>query len=210
MAYFPFFVDITGRPGLIIGGGTVALRKVEKLLPYGPVLTVVAERFCPDLAEMEGIIRIPRPFRATDVEGMAFVIAATDSREVNHKAAEICGRHNILVNVVDDREACGFLFPALVSRGTLSVGISTGGASPTAAIWLKEQIDHLLPENFGQTLRWLDSWRKELRQALPGELRRTRAFQALFRKCLDRGGPCSEAEVRNVVAEYQQMEEHHG
>ena len=42
MAYFPFFVDLTGRTGLLVGGGTVALRKAEKLLPYGPALTVVA------------------------------------------------------------------------------------------------------------------------------------------------------------------------
>ncbi len=33
MGYFPFFVDIAGRNGLIVGGGRVALHKLEKLLP---------------------------------------------------------------------------------------------------------------------------------------------------------------------------------
>ena len=44
MGYFPFFMDIAGKKGVIVGGGKVAARKVEKLIPFGPVLTVVASR----------------------------------------------------------------------------------------------------------------------------------------------------------------------
>ena len=46
MAYFPMFVELEGRPCLIVGGGAVALRKARKLLPYGPCLTVVAQSLC--------------------------------------------------------------------------------------------------------------------------------------------------------------------
>lgn len=208
MAYFPFFMDIAGQPGLIIGGGTVALRKVEKLLPYGPELTVVSPDFCPELEEMEGIFRIRREFSPQDVENRAFVIAASDDRAVNRRAAELCRARGIPVNAVDDREACTFLFPALVRRGELSVGISTGGASPTAAIWLKERIGELLPENFGELLDWLDSLRDRVRREVPEERDRKRVFQALFARCMASGAPCGEEELRALMADAGKEREH--
>ena len=57
MAYFPFFVELSGQSGLIVGGGTVALRKAGKLLPYGPRLTVVAPDILTQLAaDLQGIM----------------------------------------------------------------------------------------------------------------------------------------------------------
>ena len=67
MAYFPFFVDLEGKRGLVVGGGTVALRKVEKLLPYGPRLTVVALEFRPEFRELQGVELLRRPFEQTDL-----------------------------------------------------------------------------------------------------------------------------------------------
>ena len=49
MSYFPFFVDLQDAPALIVGGGTVALRKAEKLLPYGAEVTVIAPEICAEL-----------------------------------------------------------------------------------------------------------------------------------------------------------------
>ena len=165
MSYFPFFMEMEGRPGLIVGGGTVACRKVEKLLPYGPRLTVVAPEIAPEIAAVKGLTLLRRPFRPEDLEGMAFVISAAPP--VNRQVAELCRERHLPVNVVDDRELCSFLFPALVKRGSLSVGISTGGASPTAAIYLKEQIAALLPENFEELLAFLDSLRPMLKVEIP-------------------------------------------
>ena len=62
-----------------------------------------------------------------DIEGCAFVIAATDDRELNHRISALCQEKEILVNVVDDKDYCGFLFPSLVKEGKLTVGISTAG-----------------------------------------------------------------------------------
>ena len=66
MAYFPFFVDLSGRRGLIVGGGAVALRKVQKLLPYGPRLTVTAPEFRPEFRELEQTDLCQRPFDEAD------------------------------------------------------------------------------------------------------------------------------------------------
>ena len=83
MGYFPFFVDIAGRNGLIVGGGRVALHKLEKLLPYGARLTVVAPEITESMAQCaqeNDICVIKRAFAPEDLTGMRFVIAASDDR----------------------------------------------------------------------------------------------------------------------------------
>lgn len=196
MSYFPLFVELEDRPCLLVGGGTVALRKAEKLLPYGPRLTAVSPAFHPDFYPLP-VERLERPFAPGDIEGRALVIAATDDPSLNRTVSRLCRERNIPVNVVDDRELCSFLFPCLVQEGPLSVGISTGGASPTAAIWLKEEIRPLLPPGFGDILLWLEGLRADLKQTVPEESRRAPLFAALFRRCLELGRPMTEEEYRH-------------
>ena len=197
MAYFPFFVDLEGQRGLIVGGGTVALRKAEKLLPYGPALTVVAPEPVSELAALP-VELTRREFQPEDLDRADFVIAATDNEEENHRISALCQGRKIPVNVVDDKEACSFLFPALVRRWNLSVGVSTGGSSPTAAIWLKEQIEGLLPEQTEEILTWLEAQRPLLKERLPDQRARAACFARLFAACLERGRPLTEEERDNV------------
>lgn len=201
MGYFPFFVELEGTRGLIVGGGAVALRKAEKLLPYGPGLTVVAPEICPELEALPGLALERRPFRPEDVEGAAFVIAAAGDAALNRRVAGLCRARGIPVNVVDDREACTFLFPALVKRGELSVGVSTGGSSPTAAVWLKERIAALLPRGLEDILAWLEAQRPLLKARCPEERVRAGAFSALFEACLAAGRPLTEGEREQLLKE---------
>ena len=129
MAYFPFFVDLEGQRGLIVGGGTVALRKAEKLLPYGPALTVVAPEPVSELAALP-VELTRREFQPEDLDRADFVIAATDNEEENHRISALCQGRKIPVNVVDDKEACSFLFPALCGEGTCPWVSPPGAAAP--------------------------------------------------------------------------------
>lgn len=196
MPWFPMFVDLNNRPCLIVGGGTVALRKAEKLRPYSPALTVVAPEFVPGFEEYT-LLR--RPYLPGDEDGMALVIAATDDADLNHTISRVCYEKNIPVNVVDDREFCSFLFPCLVQEGDLSIGISTGGASPTAAVWLKEQISALVPENFDAVLSWLEAQRPRIKERIPDERSRSALFALLFSRCLERGRPLTEDELEELL-----------
>lgn len=199
MAYFPFFMELKDRKGLIVGGGTVALRKIQKLLPFGPVLTVIAPEFALELREIPGLILRQRPFDPADVhKNLTFVIAATDDPEENHKIAALCREFGIPVNVVDDPQSCTFLFPALVQEGKLTVGISTAGASPTAAVRLKEEIGSLLPEGYGDTLDFLEEIRPVVKARLPEE-EQAGALRRLCDGCLTRGGALSETEISEIL-----------
>lgn len=201
MAYFPFFIDLTGRKGLIVGGGAVALRKAEKLLPYGPELTVAAPELRPELEALEGLTLLCRPFSPDLLEGMSFVVAASGDRALNRQVAALCQARSIPVNAADDREACTFLFPALVQDGPLTVGISTGGSSPSAAVWVKEQLSALLPPGFGALLEELESLRPAVKRALPDQRRREAAFSRLFAARLAAGGPLSEEDLERIFEE---------
>lgn len=195
MGHFPFFVELSGMEGLVVGGGTVALRKVEKLLPYGPKLTVAAPEIVPELRSMPELTLLNQRFSPELLEGKAFVIAATDDSRQNREISDFCRSRNLPVNVVDDPECCSFLFPALVKCGDLSVGISTAGASPTAAVWLKEEIEALLPERMDEILSYLSELRPAVKAEIPQERRRA-FFAGLFQACMEAGRPLTEAELQ--------------
>ena len=184
MGYFPFFIDLAGREGLIAGGGEVAARKVRSLLPYGPRLTVAAPEVSSEIVSAPEVTVLRRPFGEELLAGKVFVIAATDDPAENHRIAALCRERDILVNVADDRDWCGFLFPALVRRGGLTVGISTGGSSPAAAAWVRQQAEDLLPENFGELLSFLESRREEIHRTVSRAEDRSSFFRTLLRQCL--------------------------
>lgn len=194
MPLFPIFINLEGRRVLIAGGGHVALRKAERLSPYGADIFAVAPEFIPGFAGIPGVTLLERRFEPGDIDGAALVIAATDDPELNAAVSELCRWENVPVNVVDDIEKCSFVFPSLVRRGELSVGISTGGASPSAAQYVRRGVEQLVPEGFEGILDFLSAHRAEVKAALPPE-RRAAAFAALFERCLERGGPLSEAEL---------------
>ncbi|WP_325229009.1 siroheme synthase family protein, partial [Oscillibacter sp.] len=192
MGYFPFFVDLEGWEGLVVGGGAVAARKIEKLLPYGPRLTVAAPEILPEIEALPGLTLVRRAFEPSMLEGKRFVIAAADSREVNREIAALCRERGVPVNVVDDKEACTFLFPALVKRGDLTLGVSTAGASPSAAAWVKRRAAEQIPENFGELLDYLASLRPVVRERV-SEAERAAVFARLFSDCMEKGFPLEEA-----------------
>ena len=206
MAYFPFFVELEGASGLVAGGGKVALRKVEKLLPYGPRLTVIAPRIDEKILAMPGVVCLRRAFEPADLEGKDFAVAAAGDREVNHWISRLCRERKIPVNVVDDKEASSFLFPSLIKRGELSVGISTGGSSPSAAIYLKERFAEAVPENLPEILDFLAGERANIRQAVSCGGRREMLMKELFWACMEQGGPLTREEVRRRMEKYREDE----
>ena len=193
MAYFPFFVDLSGSRGLIVGGGAVALRKVQKLLPYGPELTVVAPELRREFEELEGLELARRPFDEGDLEGRAFVVAATGDRQVNHRVAELCKARRIPVNVADSREDSSFLFPA-------------GGAPPAAAAWGRDRCAQAVPERWEDILQLLEHAREPVRQAVPDGETRRRLLMALASDCMEAGRPLTEEEFRRKLADVERGE----
>ena len=190
MPDFPMFVNLKGKRILVLGGGKVAARKVKKLAPFGGRITVVAPQAQPELEAMPGVEIRRHGFRPADLwPRPAMVIAATDDRQVNAWASRLCRRFRIPVNVADNGPESSFLFPALVNQGDFSAGISTGGASPTAAVYFKERLEELVPERLEEILDYLEEKRAELKRTLPDQSARAAAMRELLDTCLELGRP---------------------
>jgi len=194
------FIRLENKPAVIVGGGSVALRKLQKLAAYGIKPTVVAPRILPELAALPQVKLRRRRFLALDLYPRpALVVAATDSKAVNRKVSILCQKRHIPVNVADDPALCSFLFPALIQTGTFSAGISTGGASPTAAAYFKELMQEELPENLDELLSWLESLRPALKAAKPEQRERAAALRRLFEACMAKGAPLTREETEQAI-----------
>jgi precorrin-2 dehydrogenase/sirohydrochlorin ferrochelatase len=166
-AYYPAFIDLGGKPCVVVGGGRVAERKVSALLEAGAGVTVVTPALTRGLSGKSSAGEIghrARRFRPSDLRGVFLVIAATDSEEENRRISQAAGEAGVpLVNVVDMPEHCGFIVPATVKRGPLTIAVSTSGASPAMARAIREELQESYGPAFG---KYLGVLRKERARAL--------------------------------------------
>ncbi|MGN0632439.1 MAG: bifunctional precorrin-2 dehydrogenase/sirohydrochlorin ferrochelatase [Oscillospiraceae bacterium] len=200
MAYFPFFIDIKDKRCLIVGGGTVALRKIEKIMPYEPSITVVSPRICEGIRAFEGITLIEREFAPGDIDNCFMAIGASDSAEVNSLVSRLCGERNILVNIVDDKEKCGFIFPALIKKNGISIGISSSGGSPVLAKFLKDKINGLIDERVLLAEKLLSQGRRKVISALDCEADRRTVFERLLDRVMN-GEKSVDVDIDKMIEE---------
>lgn len=129
-AYFPMFLSLEGKKAVVIGGGSVASRRIETLLQFTHRVTVVTPRLLESMEHYveEGRIELfRRPFEKEDIQGAFLVVAATDSPEINDFAAGLCKRAGIWINHAGDKNLCDFYFPGIVKDGRTVIGITASG-----------------------------------------------------------------------------------
>lgn len=166
MGYYPVFLEMNGRPCLVVGGGEVAERKVEGLLAAGAAVTVLSPQLTPELAALRDDGRIAhteREYRKGDLEGYEVAIVATDDGAVNAQVAREGKNRRVWVNAVDDPQNCDFILPSVIRQGDVVIAASTGGASPALARRLREELEAYLSEDFAPLAELLAEVRRELR-----------------------------------------------
>ena len=152
MKLYPLFADLRGLPVLVVGGGSVARRKVAALREAGALVRVGAPRLDTELANLveDGeLVWLPGEYVPAWLDGMWLVIAATGEREVNARIAAEAGERRILANVVDDAQLSRFHVPAVIDRAPLTVAISTAGAAPALASRVREALERVLDHALG-------------------------------------------------------------
>jgi uroporphyrin-III C-methyltransferase/precorrin-2 dehydrogenase/sirohydrochlorin ferrochelatase len=164
--YFPLFLDLTGKPVLLVGGGEIAARKCALLREAGAMVTVVAPELGAELtaaAARDELIHHSREFHPEDVQGQWLVVAATDDRAVNAAVAVAAGALRIPCNVVDDRELSSFIMPAIIDRSPVQIAVSTGGTSPVLARLIRERLETLLDGSLGTLAAFAERWRERIK-----------------------------------------------
>lgn len=210
MSYFPFFMNIEGKRGLVIGGGKSALFKIKKLLPFSVELEVISLEVLDEIQvlESEGKLRVNlHSFSEADLVPVPqFVIIALADKEESHKIACLCKERGILVNVVDDPEYCDFYFPSLVTSGKCSIGISTSGASPAISSILREQIEAIVPEHMEEIMDWLQEKRPQLKIQFPIEKVRKQVLRSLYLACVEKNRLLTQKEYEEIMLLFTQYE----
>jgi precorrin-2 dehydrogenase/sirohydrochlorin ferrochelatase len=173
---FPMFVKLTNRRVLVVGAGGVGEAKVSSLLDTGARIRVVALTARPMVRrwkEVGAIELLERAFAPADLDGVALVVAATSSRQLNEIIFAEAKRRQILCNVVDVPELCDFFYPAVVHRGQLQIAISTSGQSPLLAQRIRRRLEQQFGPEYAAWVAELGEIRREvLGSDLPAERKR--------------------------------------
>ena len=165
----------------------MAFRKTAALLHCGARVTVVS----PDLSA--GLKRLARqkkirweahPFRPADLAGKELAVAATNDEAANRAAAREARRRRIWINMVDRPELCSFILPSVVRRGKLVLAISTGGASPALAKWIRRDLEARYGPEFGKLLSQAAAARRKVHRNLPGPAARKRILEKALKAYL--------------------------
>ena len=145
---FPLFMSLSGKTVTVVGAGKIASRRIKVLLEYGARIRVIAPQICAEIRALSGSLEIiEREYEGGDVSGSFMVIAATDSREVNQKAGADAKAEGINVSVADSREECSFYFPAVIRKGSISIGLVSDGSDHAAAARTAGELREYLQAN---------------------------------------------------------------
>ncbi|MBD3308745.1 bifunctional precorrin-2 dehydrogenase/sirohydrochlorin ferrochelatase [candidate division KSB3 bacterium] len=172
---FPIFIDLTGKTCTVIGGGTVALRKIRGLLDCQATVRVVSPASVSpirDLHQAQQLTLHERAYQPADLNGSFLVVAATNDAAVNTQIYQECTALHILCNVVDKPELCNFYYASVYTQGDLKIAISTNGISPALARRIKAQLADLYPDEFTPYLKYLRGIREVVKMTIPEESQR--------------------------------------
>lgn len=165
MKFYPIFLQIEGKPCLVVGGGDVGERKVEDLLLAGAQVTLVSRAATPVLEAMaaQGLIKFLRDdFISEHLDGMILAIAATNDLNTNKSVSSAARVRGLPVNIADQPDLCSFVVPATIRRGDLTLAISTGGRSPALAKKLRRDLEKVYGPEYGPYLELLGAIREKV------------------------------------------------
>ncbi|NIR13393.1 MAG: bifunctional precorrin-2 dehydrogenase/sirohydrochlorin ferrochelatase [Desulfobacterales bacterium] len=165
MSYYPVLIQLDGKKVLVVGGGTVAERKIETLLEYGAEVRVISRELSPRLrsySEGGKIGFLGQEFNEDCLEEAFMVIAATDDPLLNHQVSEKAKEKGLLVNAVDQPSDCNFILPSVLRRGDLLIAVSTSGKSPALAKKVREALEERFGDEYGSFLILMGRLREEI------------------------------------------------
>ena len=165
--YYPIFLNIKGRKCVVVGGGQVALRKVNALIKHGANVEVISAAPCQELgelADMGEVHILSRDYAQGDLVGAIIAIAATDNGKTNEEVAREAKGRGTLINVVDDPHSSDFIVPSYLSRGDVTIAVSTGGRSPALARKIRANLEKGFGTEYAPLALLVSEVRSELKR----------------------------------------------
>jgi len=172
--YYPIFMNLRGQQVLVVGGGAVALRKVQTLLQHGALVHIVSPQLVPELKALldnKTCFWLEKDYSTEDINEALLVFSCTEKEAVNAQVAQDANARHRSVNVVDDPERCSFIVPSIMEQGDLKIAVSTGGSSPIVARQVRAELQSLYGQEMAEYLKLLKTWRSLAKSSLPSDKR---------------------------------------
>lgn len=166
---FPVFLQLERLRVLIVGGGPVAVEKLQALLANAPCtrIRIVAEQFSEELlpvaADKDRVELIQKSYSSGDLYDADIVIVAVNNIVTAEEIRNDAKARKILVNVADTPALCDFYLGSIVQKGNLKIAISTNGKSPTIAKRVKETLQEVIPNEMDELLDNMQQIRNQLK-----------------------------------------------
>jgi siroheme synthase-like protein len=164
VSVYPVGLTLAGRQCLVVGGGRIAARKIGGLVAAGAEVHVVAPAVTADARRLATVVR-ERPFRPGDCIGYRLVFTATGDEAVDAAVSADAEAAGAWVNASDRPSLCSVVLPAVLRHEPITVAVSTGGASPALAGWLRDRIAEVVTERHAEVARLLAAERAALHAA---------------------------------------------
>lgn len=175
MRYYPVNLNLEGKRCIVVGGGSVAERRVLGLIECRASVTVISPKLTHRLRELSdsGAIRhIERPYRSGDLKGAYLVLVSTNKRRINRKIGEEARAFGILANIATAPSLSDFTLPSVIRQGDFMVTLSTGGKSPALSRRLRIELEGIFGEEYGVFTEILWAIRERFRKHPPEERKR--------------------------------------
>jgi len=180
---YPVCLDIKDKLCVVVGGGEVALRKVQGLLAAGARVRVISPEVEEALAVLAGAGRIDwqrKTYAPGDISRSVLVFAATDDRETQQQICRQTARSGQLVNVADDPACCDFQVPACVRRGDLTIAIATNGKSPAVAAMIRGRLEEEFGPEYEVLLNLMAMVRRQVAARGHSQLERKKIYKKIL------------------------------
>ncbi len=174
---------LRGRRCLIIGGGRVALRKIDTLLNYETDITVIAPEADEKIeyySSKNSLKLIKREYKSPEASEYGLVISAGDNMDVNRQVSEDCRKAGVPVNVVDKPSLCDFIFPAVIRRDCLAVAVSSDGKAPFLSGHIRLILENIFPKNWDKVAKLATGFRRKVQARWKGDVDKKAASYGKF------------------------------
>ena len=183
---YPINLELEGQECIVLGGGTIAHRKVRGLLDAGAHVTVIAPEICEQLRRETSVHWLNRRYAFGCLPRGVLFIAATDDAEVNRLAALEAANKHMLVNIVNDPDPIDnvvrFENPSTLRSGKLLLAISTGGTSPALSRLIRQRLENVFNDDFARRLDTISNLRDEVKNSLDDPKARVEFWRNVLRE----------------------------
>ena len=178
MDHLPIFINVRQNPCLVIGGGDIALRKINLLIKAQAKVDCLSPLFCEgitNLSQNGDVNLIQKRFESDDIKDYAIIIASTDDSSVNALISKSAKEARIPVNVVDSPELSSFIMPSIVDRSPVIIAVSSAGRAPVLARIIRAKLETVIPSAYGVLAEIAGEYRQKVKDRF-SKIKDRRAF----------------------------------